>query len=74
MATTQQELFYSAQSAILFVIFSSPMTYKIMRKILGPVIAGFDGVPHPTGIALHAFLFGLVVFLLMKLNSKNKKQ
>lgn len=72
MSTTQKELLYSAQSALLFVVFSSPMTYKLIRKVLGPVIASVEGFPHPTGIALHAILFGLTVFLLMKLNTKGK--
>jgi hypothetical protein len=48
------------------------MTYKLIRKVLGPVIASVEGFPHPTGIALHAILFGLTIFLLMKLNTKGK--
>lgn len=70
--STQKELLYSAQAALLFVVFSSPMTYKLIRKVLGPVISNVEGLPHPTGIALHAILFGLTVFLLMKLNTKGK--
>jgi len=71
MSTLNQQIFITIQAVILFVVFSSPATYKIMRKVLGPVIAGFDGVPHPTGLALHATLFGLVTLFLMRY-SKSK--
>jgi hypothetical protein len=71
MSTLNQQIFITIQAVILFVIFSSPATYKIMRKVLGPVIAGFDGVPRPTGIALHATLFGLVTLWLMRRSKKS---
>ena len=71
MSTLKQQIAITIQAVILFVIFSSPATYKLMRKILGPVIAGFDGVPRPTGIALHATLFGLVTLFLMRTSKKS---
>lgn len=62
----KKKLFITLQAVILFIVFSSPMTYKIMRSVLGPVISTFEGLPHPTGILLHATLFGIVTYLLMK--------
>ena len=63
--STQKKIIITIKAVILFLIFSSPMTYKLMRKILGPLIATFEGLPHPTGILLHATLFGIVTYLLM---------
>jgi len=65
--SNKKKLFITIQAVILFIVFSSPMTYQIMRKILGPMISSFDGLPRPTGILLHATLFGLVTYLLMKI-------
>lgn len=71
--SSKTKLFATIQAVILFIVFSSPMTYKIMRKVLGPVIANFEGLPHPTGILIHALLFGLVTYFLMTLGSKRGK-
>lgn len=59
------KLMHTIKFVILFLIFSSPMTYKIIRKVFGPLIATVEGLPHPTGMALHATLFGLALYFLM---------
>jgi len=41
------------------------MTYKLVRKLFGSMISSFEGLPHPTGLALHATLFGIAIYLLM---------
>jgi len=66
MVSNERQLFITAQAFVLFIVFSSPATYKIMRQILGPVISTLDGLPHPTGVVLHATLFALVTYLLMR--------
>ena len=55
----------SLQSAILFFIIANPFTYKLMTKLLGNWVGG--ECPSPAGLVLHSVVFGLVVFLLMKI-------
>jgi len=74
VVSSKKKLFITIQAVILFLVFSSPMTYKVMRKVLGPMIATFEGLPHPTGILLHALLFGIVTYLLMGAGSSYSKK
>jgi hypothetical protein len=53
------------QSMLLFVIFASPMTFKLVQGILGKWVANPYGLPTGAGLVLHALLFGLVVYFLM---------
>jgi hypothetical protein len=61
----QKKLAATIQSVILFLIFASPMTFKIVQGILGKWVASQYGVPTGPGLLLHAALFGLVVYMLM---------
>jgi hypothetical protein len=74
VVSSKKKLFITIQAVILFLVFSSPMTYKVMRKVLGPMISTFEGLPHPTGILLHALLFGIVTYLLMGAGSSYSKK
>jgi hypothetical protein len=58
---------HTLKFVILFLVFSSPMTYKLVRKVFGPVISTFEGMPHPAGMALHALLFGVVIYIMMSM-------
>jgi hypothetical protein len=56
----------SLQSALLFFLIANPATYQIMRRVLGGWVASDTGCPTGAGVLLHSLVFGLVVFLLMK--------
>ena len=52
-------ILYSLESAILFFIVASPNMYSLTRNVfkLGPY----------GSVALHSFVFGLLVYVLMRL-------
>ena len=53
-------IIYSLQSALLFFIIASPQVYAITGKLFST-----KGTPL---IALHSVVFGVVVYLLMRIN------
>ena len=55
----------SIKAVILFLIFASPMTFKLVQCILGKWVANQYGLPSGPGLLLHALLFGLVTYALM---------
>lgn len=59
------KLMYTLKYVILFLIFSSPMTYKVTRGIFGGVVANQYGLSSTTGLLIHAALFGAVIYFLM---------
>ncbi len=70
MATTNQKLMATLLSIIVFVIISSPFTYKLTNSILGGVIGSLadpSGCPTILGLVVHSVVFGIIVFLLMGL-------
>lgn len=58
---------YSLQSAVLFFLIANPETFKIMKSILGGWVASDSGLPTQAGVVLHALVYALFVFLLMKI-------
>jgi hypothetical protein len=63
--SNQKKIVASIKAVILFLIFASPMTFKLVQGILGKWVASTYGVPTPAGLILHAVLFGLVTYALM---------
>jgi hypothetical protein len=53
-------IFYSLQSAIVFFIIASPFMYSLTS----PITKKLKGGPY-VPVAVHALVFGLVVYLLM---------
>jgi hypothetical protein len=63
--------------ALLFFVISSPMTYRLVDKLVGsilipisPYIADFfrvaeAGTPTTVGLLVHSAVFGLVAYALM---------
>ena len=49
----------------LFALLASPVAFKAVRSILGTWVASADGLPTFAGVFLHAFVFILVLRLLM---------
>ena len=55
-------ILYSLESAILFFIIASPFMYSLTGKITKKI----GKIGQYGAVALHAVVFGLIVFLLMK--------
>jgi len=57
------KIVYSLESAILFFIIASPFMYSLTGKITKKI----GKVGQYGAVALHALVFGVIVFLLMKI-------
>ena len=66
------EVKYSLWAAALYFVVANPVTYGIVQSILGGVvkISGGDG-PTQIGTLIHAIVYGLLTFLLMKIGRKS---
>lgn len=59
-------IFYSVQSALLFIIISSPVLYTFVQSLLGRFFTvAVKGCPTVAGLVLHSLVFALVVYLFM---------
>jgi len=54
-------------AALLFAVIASPQLFGIMQGLLGSLfrVAAPGGVPTLAGLALHAVVYGLVVYFIM---------
>lgn len=60
------KVLYSVQSAVLFLVIASPFMYNIVNMLLGKLIPiAYNGCPTLAGLVIHAVVFGLLVYLLM---------
>jgi hypothetical protein len=60
---------YSVFSALLFFVVANPETFKLTRSIFGKWVAAEGGCPQAGGLFLHAVIFMVLVFALMKLRA-----
>lgn len=62
-------------SAGLFFVVANPYTYDLTESLLGKFLKYTDSNGRPTqaGTFVHALVFGLLVYLIMRLNTKNEK-
>ena len=63
--------------AVVFFVISSPITYRLVDKLVGRVVGGFSpymvetlrvaqaGCPTTYGFGLHAVLFGAVAYFFL---------
>jgi hypothetical protein len=56
---------HSLIAAALFALLNSPMTYKLVRSVLGAGIASATGCPTMTGLLTHAGVYTAILVLLM---------
>ena len=65
----------SLESAVLFLIISSPFVYTLTQKVFGKAFTvANNGCPTKAGLILHAVVFGLIVYALMHVNTKYKNE
>lgn len=62
------EIKHSLMAAGLYFLVANPVTYSIMESILGSFVSITDAAGRPTqiGTAIHAAVFGLLTYLLMR--------
>ena len=65
----KKKALYSFQSALIFFIVAHPETYKFVKSILGNWVASDSGLATTAGVLVHAIVYGLIVYGLMKLKS-----
>jgi hypothetical protein len=68
MASTSAKISATIQSIFVFLIISSPFTYKLTNGLLGGIIgklADTSGCPTTLGLLVHSLVFGLIVWGLM---------
>lgn len=70
--SNEKKLYISLQTALLAFVFFNPMLFKLVAGVLGRWVASADGAPTMLGLVLHAVLFGLVLYLLMRPSSPKK--
>ena len=59
---------YSFYAALIFYVISLPQTYELTQKILGKIITtSSKGCPTSGGLAVHAFVFLLIMVALMSM-------
>jgi hypothetical protein len=66
-------ILYSIQSALLFFVIASPFMFGLTQQIFGKLFAVTKGAcPTLGGVFLHAVVYGLLVYVLMILQSKKE--
>ena len=71
MATTAVKIKATIYSIIAFIIVSLPFTYKLTKGLLGRFVgrlADPSGCATPLGLAIHAIVFGFIIYGLMIIN------
>lgn len=53
-------------ATLIFVLLSSPLAYRMVRSVLGGVVASSAGCPTFKGIFVHAGVYAAILLLLMR--------
>lgn len=61
--SNEKKMMISAQTALIALIVFSPIAFQATGIRM---IASAEGLPTTFGLILHAIVFGLVIYLLMK--------
>lgn len=69
------EVKYSLWAGALYFVVANPLTYGLVNSVLGRVveISGPGGATQ-AGTLIHAVVYGLLTFLLMKLGRSASRQ
>lgn len=60
------KIMYSLQAAVLFLIVSSPVMYRLVEAVFGRLFTvAVNGCPTVAGLVLHTIVFALLVYVLM---------
>lgn len=66
--TTKDKIIISSVSAALFLLLALPQTFNLTNYVFGKLGLSTikNGAPTITGLLLHAFVFGAIVYIMMK--------
>lgn len=71
MVSTASKISATIQSIVVFLIVSTPFTYKVTNRLLGRILGNLaypSGCPTTLGLLVHSLVFGLIVYGLMVIN------
>jgi len=68
----EDKLIISLISGMTFFIVANPETFRLVRRVLGPMIATPTGCPSTMGLLVHTLVFVLVVWGMMNLKKERK--
>jgi hypothetical protein len=68
----QEQFTISVISGLTFFLVANPQMYMLMRNLIGSRIASVNGNPTMLGLVLHSIVFTLVVWMMMKINKKER--
>lgn len=78
MAVISRKAQASIIAALLFFVISSPLTYRLVDSLIGGIVTTIlpsfasvfrvaqAGCPTTYGLVLHAFVFGILTYILMQ--------
>jgi hypothetical protein len=64
----------SVISGLTFFIVANPETFRLVRRVLGPMIATPNGCPSTFGLVIHAIVFTLIVWGMMNVKKEGGKK
>ena len=68
----QEQFTISVISGLTFFLVANPQMYMLMRNLIGSRVATVNGNPTMFGLILHSVVFTLVVWMMMKINKKER--
>lgn len=68
----QEQFTISVISGLTFFLVANPQMYMLMRNLVGSRVATVNGNPTMFGLILHSIVFTLVVWMMMKINKKER--
>jgi hypothetical protein len=68
----QEQFTISVISGLTFFLVANPQMYMLMRNLIGSRVASVNGNPTMFGLVLHSIVFTLVVWMMMKINKKER--
>ena len=69
---SQEQFTISVISGLTFFLVANPQMYMLMRNLIGSRVASVNGNPTMFGLVLHSIVFTLVVWMMMKINKKER--
>jgi hypothetical protein len=67
----KKKFMIAMMSALIFFVVANPQTYRVVRRILGPVIASPTGCPTQVGVFIHSVVFLLVTWGMMNIKKED---
>lgn len=72
--SNQKKLYISIQTALLAFVLFNPLMFQAVRGLLGGWISSSEGCPSMFGMLLHAIIFTVILYFLMKPTTKKVEE